>query len=778
MQPKHLLLTALLSFVFLYLHAQRPVTGPKKCGTTFNLQEILANPEKAKIYHENERRIKQQIQAMRTASTTAIGINTQITIPVVFHIVNPNPSIVTDEMIYKQLDVLNRDYSGFNSDSFNAPVFYPLRAHSKIKFELAKRSPRGCDTIGIVRVANFGLVTLNTDGTIKHAASGGSDAWESYNCKYLNIWIGTFTDGYVGKGTFPDSNIPQNEQGVVVDKKTLTFTYPGVYIYGRTLVHEVGHYLNLKHIWGDDENAANTCSGTDLVDDTPNQSVAVFGQPAIPFIPVYDVCSPAGTTDGINYQNYMDYGDDTALTMFTSGQIERIIAGLNVFANRSFLFDKKNKALVPQEENKLFTQCNTPAFTTNNFTCVGVGYKGVVWAGSSQSGLYNYYGGSWHQYGSYVNNLYQDIEADRDGGIWVAQSGYNGAQAQTGGVLYFPDSLFPATPNYYSALAGLPSRYPRSLFIDTARYNIGPGSTLNPLVWTANFATVTAGISANGGVGRGFLPDTPNFKAIRGGLEPADLYGGTASCYVVGGNSTEIWTATQNNYGRSQVLRYDAYTNDTLPAYDTTNVLNGLVPGLFVTRAIYFDKAGRKWISVNGSGLIVQDVDNSWKKINYPKIFPTSPFFNNNAISGDEDGNVYIGTTSGLIVYTGGMPINKDSAFTLYTTSQGLPSNNIKSIAIDTLRQKLILATDAGVMFWNPTCANGIAVDTETFSTTATGDWNNPAIWCNGVVPPANAKIIVRHPVTITTNTHCKSLQLVMPGSFTVAPGIDLSVGN
>jgi hypothetical protein len=139
---------------------------------------------------------------------------------------------------------------------------------------------------------------------------------------------------------------------------------------------------------------------------------------------------------------------------------------------------------------------------------------------------------------------------------------------------------------------------------------------------------------------------------------------------------------------------------------------------------------------------------------------------------------VYIGTNSGLIVYTGGQPIDNDSAFTLYSTNNGLPSNNIKGIAIDTMRQKIILATDAGVIFWNPVCAGGPAIDNETFSTTATGDWSNPTIWCNGVVPPPNAKIIVRHAVTITTNTKCKSLQLVLPGSFNVAPGINLNVGN
>ncbi len=775
MQSKLLLLLLLLT-CFSAADAQTGNTRPEKCGTVLNFSEIRRNPAAARAYYENEQKIRQSVQAMRQGNRTAsVDVGTVITIPVVFHIISTDPNVVTDAMIARQMAVLNRDFNGTNEDSINAPVFYPVRGHSKIKFELARRSPRGCDTTGIERRANASIITKNTMGQIKHFSSGGLDAWESYNCKYLNIWIGTYTDGTLGQGTFPGSAVPPNEQGVVLDKKSLSFTYPGNYIYGRTLTHEVGHYLNLYHIWADDQDEANTCSGTDEVDDTPNQAVATYGRPVVP---LFDICSPTPGTDGINYQNFMDYCDDTVLTMFTNKQVERMVACFNVFSNRRMLIGKGNKALVPKEENQLFTQCNTPAFTTNNFTCVGVGENGVVWAGSSQAGLYNFYGGQWRQYGSYINNLYHDIEADKEGGIWVAQSGFNGAQAQTGGMLYFPDSVFPASPNYYSASAGLPSRYPRSVFVDTNRINIGQGNTINPLVWTANFATVTAGVSANGGLGRGFDPAAPNFLSIRTGLEPADVNGGTASCYVLGGNSDEILVATQNNFGMSQLLRYNAYTNAFIGTYDTTNVLAGFNLGAnFTTRAIYFDRSGRKWVSINGAGLMVQETDGSWKKVNHSKIFPASPFFYNNAIAGDTSGNVYIGTNGGLIVYNGGMPVDSDGSFTLYTTANGLPSNNVKHIAIDTMRQKLILATDAGIMFWNPSCANGPAVDNTTFSTTATGDWNNPAIWCGGVVPPLNARIIVRHPVTITADVNCKSLQLVLPGSFTVAPGVNLNVG-
>jgi len=768
--------TAAILFTVLLMLLATPVFSQvtrgrvNKCGSDVSLQEVLANPASARLYREGNSQLRQFLA--RPQQSLAFDMTKEYRIPVVFHIVGPNPNLITDDMVRYQIAVLNRDYAGTNADSINAAGFYNIRGRVKFVFELAKRSPEGCDTNGITRTVSAATFISPTINLIKYNSTGGHDAWDSYNCKYLNIWVGTVTDDLLGKATFPFSAVPPQEQGVFVGFNTfMNNPALGDFTYGRTLVHEVGHYFGLFHIWGGEAG----CAVDDDIADTPLQDVASSGQPVAP---LFDVCSPAASVNGINFQNYMDYSDDTVMTMFTKQQDSVMVARLFVYANRNFLTDSKNKALKPREENQLFNQCNTPAFVTNNFTCVGVGKNGVVWAGSSQAGLYNFYGGQWRQYGSYINNLYQDIEADRDGGIWVAQSGYNGAQAQTGGMLYFPDSVFPASPNYYSALAGLPSRYPRSVFVDTNRVNVGQGGTLNPLVWTANFATITAGVSANGGLGRGFDPAAPNFLSIRTGLEPADVNGGTASCYVLGGNSSEILVATQNNFGMSQLLRYNAITNEFIGTYDTTNVLAGFGLGAnFTTRAIYFDKSGRKWVSINGAGLMVQETDGSWKKINYAKVFPGSPFFYNNALAGDTSGNVYIGTNAGLIVYTAGKPLDKDSAFALYTTANGLPSNNVKHIAVDTMRQKLILATDAGIMFWNPTCANGPAVDNTTFSTTATGDWNNPAIWCGGVVPPLNARIIVRHPVTITADVNCKSLQVVLPGSFSVAPGVNLNVG-
>ena len=788
MHPKQHLFLVLLSLFFLSSYAQKNVPLNPKCGSNVDMNAILSDPEKARAYFATEKLINDKISKMKLVAAKGVTVNTVITIPVVFHIVATDPNSITDGMIQLQLAVLNRDFEGTNPDFANAPAFFGIRGLSKIKFELAKRSPRGCDTTGIVRVtsalsvhsnikdANGVVISPSTISLLKYTVSGGSDAWESYDCKYLNIWIGDLTNDLLGQATFPNSNIPSAEQGAVIHKSTFSFT-PGQFTFGRTLVHEIGHYFNLKHIWGDDEAQPNKCAWSDEIDDTPNQAVPTFGAPVGL---KYDICSPAPATDGINYQNYMDYCDDVVLTMFTKKQVERMVASFSVFPNRSFLIDKNNKALKPREDNQLYNLCNTASFTTNNFTSIGIGRGGVVWAGSANSGLYNYSGGKWRQMPSFINNLYQDIKPDKNGGIWVAQSGFSGAQANTGGILYFADSVFPAVNNFYSFSNGLPSRNVRSLFIDTSRTFTSGVDT--PLIFTGNFAHITAGVSAAGGVGRGFLPVVPNyFTRIRKGLQQSRVTDGTASIYVIGGDSKVIWAHTQNNYGRSQILRYNnTVLTDTLRSLDVTNIFaDGFLPDQFNAKGIYFDAKGNRWITVNGTGIVVTDSTEAvWDKVNFAQLFPTAPSFNNGAIAGDTAGNVYFGTTAGLIVYTAGKPFDDLKSYKLYTTNHGLPSNNVKSIAVDSMRQKLLLATDNGIVFWNPTCANGPIVDNQNFSTTATGDWNNPAIWCNGVVPPVNAKIIVRHPVTITTNTHCQSLQLVLPGSFMVATGIKLLVGN
>jgi hypothetical protein len=87
---------------------------------------------------------------------------------------------------------------------------------------------------------------------------------------------------------------------------------------GRTATHEVGHWLNLRHIWGDTED----CSGSDFVDDTPNAAGPNFGKPSFPSV------SCTNGPNGDLFVNYMDYVDDDSMFMFTTQQVARMSATL------------------------------------------------------------------------------------------------------------------------------------------------------------------------------------------------------------------------------------------------------------------------------------------------------------------------------------------------------------------------------------------------------------------------------------------------------------------
>src|SRR4051812_15885516 len=137
-----------------------------------------------------------------------------VTIPVVFHVVLPNPFVVTDADLQAQIDRLNLDYSGSNPDSTNIPAaFQAVRGHSQLRFVLAKRTPAGLPTNGIERKASATLYDATNNDPIKSAAQGGLDAWDY--TQYFNVWVGA-GGGLLGYATFPGTSTA-SQQGVVTD---------------------------------------------------------------------------------------------------------------------------------------------------------------------------------------------------------------------------------------------------------------------------------------------------------------------------------------------------------------------------------------------------------------------------------------------------------------------------------------------------------------------------------------------------------------------------------
>lgn len=252
-----------------------------------------------------------------------------ITIPIVVHVINytPDPFVISDEKIYSQIDVLNLDFRKLNPDHINTPdEFTDLIADVGIEFLLATVDPDGNPTTGIIRTAS---TVIGSDGQkesgeiedrkLYFTEKGGQDAWP--NDKYLNIWIADFSNRRGNLGLAGYANPPSSDpriDGVVMDPRVFGTLEPLAigHEYGRTATHEIGHWLNLKHIFAGEE----SCNSSDLVNDTPMQYESYSGRPTHPQI-------SCGSND--MFMNFMDYVADDAMYMFTIGQKERIRALFN-----------------------------------------------------------------------------------------------------------------------------------------------------------------------------------------------------------------------------------------------------------------------------------------------------------------------------------------------------------------------------------------------------------------------------------------------------------------
>jgi len=256
------------------------------------------------------------LRAMRRGERRArTGI---VRIPVVVHVVyNIKRENVPMTQIRSQIAVLNRDYRARNTDRKKTPAPWKgLVADAGVRFKLATRDPKGKTTNGVTRTQTS-RTSFGTGDTVKSKKTGGADPWPTD--RYLNLWVCNLAGGLLGYAQFPGG--PKKTDGVVITYTAFgtsgTATAP--FHKGRTATHEVGHWLNLRHIWGDTED----CSGSDLVADTPNAALPNYGKPKFPHI------SCSNGPNGDMFVNYMDYVDDEAMFMFTTQQVTRMRAALD-----------------------------------------------------------------------------------------------------------------------------------------------------------------------------------------------------------------------------------------------------------------------------------------------------------------------------------------------------------------------------------------------------------------------------------------------------------------
>ena len=299
--------TLLVAFMAL----QQLAFAQRICGTT-EYQTMLEQEDPGIINRQEE--IEQFTRDFLINNPQ--GERALVTIPVVVHVVyNTTAENISDAQIQSQIAVLNQDFRKLNADVANTPsAFAGLASDSNIEFCLASVDPNGNPTNGVLRVPTT-ATSFGTNNTVKSSTSGGSNAWNAG--KYLNMWVCDISGGTLGYAQFPGGSA--STDGVVCDYQYFgtigTATAP--FNKGRTATHEVGHWLNLRHIWGDDGTG---CTGSDQVTDTPNAAGPNYGCPAFPTV----TCSNG--PNGDMFMNYMDYTDDACMFMFSSGQVSRMQA--------------------------------------------------------------------------------------------------------------------------------------------------------------------------------------------------------------------------------------------------------------------------------------------------------------------------------------------------------------------------------------------------------------------------------------------------------------------
>jgi hypothetical protein len=293
-------------FLFLSIHIGMTAFAQERCTTAdYSAVQKTSGTTSAKKLGEAESFIQQatSIQSRTSGSTSLIKI------PVVVHVLYKDASqAVSDAQIISQIAALNKDFRRKNADAVNTPErFQAIAADIEIEFYLATADPKGRATTGIVRrqtsIANF----ISND-RIKLSSQGGDDAWDSKS--YLNIWVGNLVAG-AGFSSTPGSD--EAKDGVVISSAAFgTMSGGGNFSGGRTATHEIGHWLGLKHIWGDAQ------CGDDGVSDTPQQAGYTQGCPTT----FRSTCANGSVGD--MYMNFMDYTADACMNLFTEGQKRRM----------------------------------------------------------------------------------------------------------------------------------------------------------------------------------------------------------------------------------------------------------------------------------------------------------------------------------------------------------------------------------------------------------------------------------------------------------------------
>ncbi len=329
-----------------------------RCATTENEQKLRELYPNRSNNEQFENWLAPKIEAIKANRLAARENNNSvsniITIPVVVHVIHNGDALganenITDAQILSQITVLNQDFGrlpgtpGFNTN--------PVGADTEIQFCMAQRDPNGLFTTGINRYnlgseASWEMDQINSQ--LKPQTQWNPN-------EYLNIWVvnrivftfwGFELGEILGYAQFPsgsglegleEGTGPANTDGVVIGHRYFgssdiypAGTYSAPNDKGRTTTHEVGHFLGLRHIWGDAGFGQDGCSVDDYCEDTPRTADANSGCSV-----GIDSCPSFPGLDMV--ENYMDYSDDACMNVFTQDQKNRMIAVLTNAQRRATL---------------------------------------------------------------------------------------------------------------------------------------------------------------------------------------------------------------------------------------------------------------------------------------------------------------------------------------------------------------------------------------------------------------------------------------------------------